>query len=144
VHCHKQTVFQPSLVAKRLLAYISELNRGTERRLIRSLKTKVQRRAIKLSSNAYRQAHPTQGRHEFGLPYHREVVARNNAKLQTELDGLNERWKEDKHSLTAEEKFRRNALKRTVSSRQRRINLKEEREVLYQNMAIDQLTGDGH
>ena len=54
---------------------------------------------------------------------------------------LNAKWAEDKKSLTKDEKFRRNALKRTILSRGRRIGLKCDEEIgnellksLYENM----------
>lgn len=54
---------------------------------------------------------------------------------------LNAKWAKDKKSLTKDEKFRRNALKRTILSRGRRIGLKCDEEIgnellkiLYENM----------
>ena len=55
---------------------------------------------------------------------HRATVEKNNIATQKELDDLNAKWFNDKKSLTEAEKFRRNALKRTILSRGRRIGLK--------------------
>ena len=56
-------------------------------------------------------------------------MAKNNIETQAELDILNAKWKADKKSLTAKEKFRRNALKRTILSRGRRIGLKSDEQM---------------
>jgi hypothetical protein len=41
-----------------------------------------------------------QGRHEWDLDFHKEIVEQNNIPSQEELDLLNAKWNEDKKSLT--------------------------------------------
>ena len=51
-----------------------------------------------------------------------------NDQILPELNNLNWLWLNDRARFTLEQKFRRNALKRTIASRKRRINIKERQE----------------
>ena len=70
-----------------------------------------------------------QGRHEVDIETHKATVEKNNVSTQAELDQLNKKWNLNKKSLSEDEKFRRNALKRTILSRGRRIGLKCDEQV---------------